>query len=254
MRNYFDLSGRAAVVTGASRGIGKAIAKGLANAGAGVMVSDVLDTSGAVEEINASSAEGKAVGRETDVTDREAVRELMEETRAGFGTVDILVNNAGIYDPSPFEDLEDADWDRTLDVNLNGAYSCSKEAGKHMIDQGGGSIINVASVAGLFAFQDSGAYNVSKGGLLQLTRTIATEWGEHGIRANAICPGVIETDMTEDLLEDESFQEMINRRVSLERTGQPEEIAPTAVYLASDASSYMTGHAMVLDGGWTCHL
>lgn len=252
--DYFDLSGTSAVVTGASRGIGKAIARGLAEAGASVMLSDVLDPSDAVEDLNDADHPGQVAGREADVTDRQAVRQLVDVTCDRFGGLDVLVNNAGIYHREPMEDLNEDTWQQTLDVNLTGPFYCAQEAGEVMIEQGSGSIINIASVAGLRASQDSGAYNVSKGGLLQFTRSLATDWGSHGIRANAICPGIIETEMTHDLLQDDAFKNKIENQVSLQRTGQPDEIAPAAIYLASDASSYMTGHALVLDGGWTCHL
>ncbi len=123
-----------------------------------------------------------------------------------------------------------------------------------MIEQESGSIVNITSVAGLLAFANSTSYNISKGGVLQLTRSLANEWGEYGIRIYAICPGVFETEMTEDMLDDEDFVEDLKQKVPLNRTGTSDELAPAGVYLASEASSYMTGHALVIDGGWTCHL
>jgi gluconate 5-dehydrogenase len=248
----FNLKGKVAVVTGAARGLGAAIAEGLAEAGADLLVSDVLETD-EVEQRLSEHTDG-VLGMEVDVTDRSDVREMVEAARTELGGLDILVNNAGILRSAPAEDLSDADWDDVIDINLTGQYLCAQEAGKVMIEQESGSIINVASVAGLQAFEGSASYNSSKGGVVMLTKTLAVEWGEQNVRVNAICPGSFETDMTDDLLEDESFQDMIRNRVPLQRVGNPEELVGTAVYLASDAASYTTGETITVDGGWTAGL
>jgi NAD(P)-dependent dehydrogenase (short-subunit alcohol dehydrogenase family) len=248
----FDLSEQVAIVTGGSRGLGKSMAEGLARAGASILLSDVLDTTEAVEELREYTDD--VIGVETDVTDRDDVRSMVNRAESELGGLDILINNAGIFRPGPAEDLPDEDWDEVLDVNLRGQYICAQEAGKIMRSQNSGKIINIASVAGLQAFDESVSYNASKGGVVMLTKSLAVEWGEHDIQVNAICPGSFRTAMTEDLLEDEAFQQMIQNRVPLGRVGNPEELAGTAVYLASDASSYTTGETLVVDGGWTAGL
>lgn len=252
MGNLFDLTGKTAIVTGGARGLGRAMTLGLAGAGADVAVSDIIDTKEAVKGIRALGR--KAIGIKTDVGDEESVRAMVEKTVAEFGGVDILVNNAGIFRISPAENMKAEDWDAVLGVNLRGQLLCAKEAGRHMIKQGSGKIINIASVAGLAAFPESAAYNASKAGVILLTKTLAAEWGKHNIQVNAVCPGLFETDMTRDLTGDSSFMEFIKERVPLGRGARPEELAGTIIFLASRASDYVTGHALVIDGGWTSML
>ncbi len=252
MKNLFDLKNKVAIVTGASRGLGKAMALGLAAEGASVVITDVLDTAGAVKEAEALGV--KAMGLKTDVSDAASVEAMAEQTVQKFGTIDILINNAGVYYPTPAEGIKEKDWNRIMEINLKGALLCARTVGARMIKQKSGSIINIASVAGISAFAQSAAYNCSKAALIMLTKTLAAEWAPHGIRVNAICPGIFATDMTKDMLEDKGFQEMVKRGVPLGRYAVPEELAGAAVYLASDAASYTTGHALVVDGGWTIHL
>ncbi|MBE7413820.1 MAG: glucose 1-dehydrogenase [Deltaproteobacteria bacterium] len=252
MNGLFDLAGKAAIVTGGARGLGRAMALGLAGAGADVAVSDIIDTKEAVDGIRALGR--KAIGVKADVGDEGSVRALVEKTIEDLGRVDVLVNNAGIFRISAAENMKTEDWDAVLDVNLRGQLLCAKEAGRHMIRQRSGKIINIASVAGLAAFPESAAYNASKAGVILLTKTLAAEWGKHNIQVNAICPGLFETDMTRDLTGDSSFMAFIRERVPLGRGARPEELAGTAVFLASRASDYVTGHALVIDGGWTAML
>ena len=250
--DLFDLTGKVAIVTGASRGLGEAMAMGLAKAGANVVVTDILDTKETVDEIKKLGRE--SIGIKVDVSKKEDVKTLVQETMEKFGRIDILVNNAGIFRMVPAETMGEEDWDKVIAVNLKGEFLCAQEVGKQMIKQKSGKIINIASVAGKFAFAQSAAYNASKAGVILLTRTLAVEWGKHNIQVNAICPGVFATAMTEDFLKDGDFLQMIKTRVPLARYGNPEELVGTVVYLASKASDYTTGHAIVVDGGWTAGL
>lgn len=248
----FDLKGKVAVVTGASRGLGRAMALGLAQAGANVVITDVLDTKKAVKGIEALGR--KSLGLNVDVTNKNQIDEMVKKTVAKFKKIDIFINNAGVYFATPMPDMKEEDWDKIIDVNLRGSTMCARAVGKQMIKQKSGNIINIASVAGIMAFAQSAAYNESKAALIMLTKTLATEWAKYNIRVNAICPGVFVTDMTKGLLKDKGFQQMIKASVPMGRSGNPDELAGAAVYLASNASSYTTGHALVVDGGWTIHL
>ncbi|MBU1018148.1 glucose 1-dehydrogenase [Patescibacteria group bacterium] len=251
-KQLFDLKGKVAVVTGASRGLGFAMAKGLAQQGANIVITDVLPTAKAVKKIESLGV--KAMGLKVDVTSPKHIDAMVKKVVSRFKKIDILINNAGIYYPTPVKDLKEKEWNKLIDINLKGTLMCSQTVGKQMIRQKSGNIINVASVAGLMAFAQSAAYNVSKAGIIMLTKTLAAEWASFGIRVNAICPGVFVTDMTKGLLKDKGFQKMIKASVPLQRSGTPDELAGAAVYLASDASSYTTGHFLVVDGGWTIHL
>lgn len=252
MDNLFSLKGKIAIVTGAGRGLGKAIALGLASAGADIVVSDVIDTAETVAEVQKLGV--KAIGVKTDVTNKKDIEDLVATAIKTFGKIDILVNNAGVVKQGPSEDISEKDWDFVISVNLKGEFTCSQEVGKQMIKQKSGSIINIASIAGILGSAQTAAYCASKAGIILMTKTLAVEWGKYGIRVNAICPGLFVTDMTKDFVKDPNFMQMIKTRVSLGRYGNPQELAGTAVYLASDAASYTTGHALVADGGWTAGL
>ena len=252
MNELFSLAGKVAIVTGASRGLGRAIATGLAEAGASIVAADILDPSEMVEELTRLGRQ--ALGLRVDVTKRADVEAMVRRAVEKLGRVDILVNNAGIFRTAAAEDLAEEDWDRVIEVNLKGQFLCAREAGQQMMKQQSGVIINVASVAGILAFAQSAAYNASKAGIILLTKTLAVEWGKHNIRVNAICPGLFHTAMTQDLADTEEFRGMVKARVPLGRGGQPEELMGTVIYLASEASRYMTGHALVVDGGWTAGL
>lgn len=252
MESLFDLSGKTALVTGGARGLGRAMAVALANAGADVAVSDMIDTGEAIDEIMAAGR--TALGLRADVAEPDEVRGMVEEAVAVLGRIDILVNNAAIHRMAPAEETRTEDWDEVIRVNLRGQFLSAREAGLRMIRQRSGKIINIASVAGLAAFSGSSAYSVSKAGLIQLTRSLAAEWGAHNVQVNAICPGIFETPMTAGFLKEGSFVDYIKRRVPLSRAGFAHELAGTVVYLASRASDYMTGHALVIDGGWTACL
>jgi len=252
MNDLFDLTGKVAVVTGASRGLGKAIAIGLATAGANVVVTDVLDTSEAVREIKNLGRE--AIGIKVDVSKKEDINSMVQQAVKKFGRIDILVNNAGILRMSPTEDINEGDWNLVMGINLKGQFLCAQAVGKQMIKQKSGNIINMASVAGQFGFPMAAAYDCSKGGVILLTKALAAEWAKYNVRVNAIAPGVFETPMTSDMLKTKEFNQTIKMNVPMGRPGNPKELAGVVVFLASDASSYVTGHVLVVDGGWTAGL
>ena len=248
----FSLSGKTAIVTGASRGLGRAMALGLAQAGANIVITDVLDTKKTVKEIEALGV--KAMGLKVDVTKVKDIDSMVKKTMQKFKKIDILINNAGIYFATPVASMAEKEWDKIISVNLKGNLLCARAVGKEMIKQKSGAIVNIASVAGIMAFAQSAAYNSSKAAIIMLTKTLAAEWAKDGIRVNVICPGVFATDMTKGLLTDKGFQTMIKTKVPMARYGTPDELMGAALYLASDASSYTTGLALVVDGGWTVAL
>ncbi len=252
MTAIFDLTGKAALVTGGARGLGRAMAEGLARAGADVAVTDIVPTDGVVAELKKTG--NRAAGIRCDVRKPKDVEKAVAKAVKELKGLDILVNNAGIYTAAPAEDATAEDWKKVIDVNLTGQFFFAREAGKYMIKKRSGKIINVSSVAGLFGSAESAAYCASKAGVILLTKTLAVEWGRFNIQVNAICPGLFATAMTEEIIKDKEYMAMVKARVPLSRCGLPPELAGTAVYLASHASDYMTGHALVIDGGWTAGL
>ncbi len=246
-----NLSGKVAVVAGGGRGIGKAIALRLAEAGA-----DVVPTSRTSAQVEEVVSEIRALGRRSlaqtcDISETSQIEALVGRVVKDFGRIDILVNASGI---SPIwkgiESITDSEWDKILGVNLRGAFLLSREIGKKMIALGnGGSVIHIASVAGMVKTQSIGAYAVSKAALIGLTRVQAAEWAKHKIRVNAIAPGWVLTDMARPVLEHPALWEEMKRAIPLQRYAKPEEIAPLALYLASEDSSYATGQVFVIDGG-----
>jgi NAD(P)-dependent dehydrogenase (short-subunit alcohol dehydrogenase family) len=252
MEKMFEINNKVAIVTGASRGLGKAIAVGLAKAGANVVVTDVLDISYTVKEIK--KLEKQVIGFKVDVSKKKDVEKMVKQTMNKFGKIDILVNNAGILRMGNAETMKQEDWDKVIQVNLTGQFLCAQAVGKQMIKQKSGKIINIASIAGLAGYATSAPYSASKAGIILMTKTLAVEWGRFNIQVNAICPGVFATDMTDAFLNDKQFMDMIKARVPLGRYATPEQLVGTVIYLASTASDYMTGHALVIDGGWTAGL
>lgn len=254
MSRLFDLTGKVAIVTGGSGGLGSVMALGLAEAGAKIAIADILDSSGTISQIKKLGRE--AVGLKADVTKRDDAEKMVQQVVKKFGKIDILLNCAGVFRPGASEDLKEEDWDKTIAVNLKGTFLCAQAVGKQMIKQKSGSIINISSVAGQFAFvhpasKNSVSYNASKAGVILLTKTLAAEWGKYNIRVNAICPGTFLTEMTTILLKDKRYSQMMKERVPLGRPGVPKELVGTVIYLASNASDYVSGQALTVDGGWS---
>jgi NAD(P)-dependent dehydrogenase (short-subunit alcohol dehydrogenase family) len=251
----FRLDERTAIVTGGNRGIGRAIAEALAEAGADVVVANRDAASG--EEAAAEIAESTGVETlavETDVADEESVKRMVETVVEAFGTIDVLVNNAGIVVHEAAETMTTDEWDAVIDVNLRGTFFCSKYVGREMMDSGGGSILSVSSMSALVANypQRQVSYNASKGGIESFTRQLASEWAEHDIRVNTVAPGYIRTDNTDQAdAVDPEIDEVWKSEMLMDEIAGPEDVAPAAVFLASDASRYMTGASIVVDGGYT---
>ena len=252
-RELFDLSGRVAIVTGGGSGLGRQMARALAEMGANVVL--CARKAARCEETAAElSALGiRALGLRCDVTVADDVRAMVERAKAEFGRVDILVNNAGRAWVAPAATMAVEDWRRVIDVNLTGAFLCAQAAGNVMIAQGGGKIINIASVAGLGGalpeVLDSVAYNASKGGLVNLTRDLAVKWGRHRINVNAIAPGWFPSQMSSGIVE--RLGDRLGRAVPLGRIGGEDDLKGAVVYLASRASDYVTGQILAIDGGHT---
>ena len=246
----FSLKGKVAIVTGGSRGIGKAIALTYAEAGA-----DVCIASRTVDDLEKVASEIRALGRKalvvpTNVALKADVDNMVEQTIKELGTIDILVNNAGMNIMVPLMELREDGWDKVMNNNLKSGYLCSQAAAtKCMIEKKSGVIINVSSIAGRFPIYQLGAYSVAKAGVVMLTRVLSWELSEHGIRVNGIGPGLIHTDLGDPVMSAPALEFMVNVGVPMKRMGEPEEIIGAALYLASGASSYMSGQTMYIDGG-----
>lgn len=242
-----DLSGKVALVTGAGRGIGRAIAGALAGSGAAVAINDI---DAASAERAAGELAGGARAFPADVANPDAVARLVEAVTAHFGRLDILVNNAGIEPKAPVLELSIADWGRTLDVNLSAAFYTSQVAGRIMRAAGGGVIVNIASIAGHnIPLPNRASYVASKAGLIGFTRECAREFAAYGIRVNAVCPGVIETEMTAESGSNPAQLEKWLADIPQGRLGQPADVAGLVLFLCSDGAAYLTGQAINVDGG-----
>jgi NAD(P)-dependent dehydrogenase (short-subunit alcohol dehydrogenase family) len=247
--SLFSLENRVAVVTGAASGLGRAIAVGLAAAGARVVAADLPGT-----ELGALAAEiGEAcTGVEADVAVRSQVEALAEQALAGSGRVDVLVNCAGIGGRGAAAEYPEELWERVLQVNLTGTFLCCQAFGRAMLGAGSGSIVNIASIGGLVGYAGSLGYQASKGGVVQMTRTLAVEWAGRGVRVNAIAPCPFETPVVARQREAEpDLYPAMLARIPIGRIGEPDEIVGPALFLASDASAMVTGHILVVDGGYT---
>jgi NAD(P)-dependent dehydrogenase (short-subunit alcohol dehydrogenase family) len=248
----FRLDGKVAIVTGASRGLGRVMAGALAEAGASVVVTARTPEAAeaAATEIGGSSRL-KTLGLAVDVTRADDVEEMVSRTVGAFGRVDILVNNAGINIRGPIETLTEGDWDAVIDTNLKGPWLCCRAVAKLLKSQGSGRVINVSSMLGEISLPDRTPYCSSKGGLTLLTKTLALEWAPYGVTVNALCPGPFLTDINKPLLKDPDVRAAMEAKVPLGRWGDPAELGPAIVFLASDASSFMTGATLFIDGGYT---
>lgn len=247
----FSLTGRAAMVTGGARGIGRSLAEALAEAGANVAI---VDMNMALAESTAHDIQKlgvDALALALDVTDAVQVGKVVNAIHDQWGRLDIAVNSAGIARRNPSEQIEEAEWDAILDVNLKGVFLCCQAEGRVMLAQGSGSIINVASMSGQIVNrpQQHAHYNASKAGVVQVTRTLAAEWAPRGVRVNSLSPGHTNTPMTAHASAEDRSIWVSNTPMG--RLGEPADLQGAVIYLASDASSYVTGHDLVMDGGYT---
>ena len=251
-QNLFDLTGKVAVVTGGNGGIGLGIAMGLAGAGANIVIAarSVEKTAQALENIRALGVE--AHGITVDVTQEPAIQRIVTSTIDHMGRLDILVNNSGIAVRAQPQELTAAQWDSVVDVNLRAAFLASKAAYAQMVKAGGGKVINVGSMYSIFGSDWGAPYAASKGGLVQLTKSLAVAWAKDNIQVNAVLPGWIVTDLTRGIQDaDPNRYDNISRRIPTGRWGEPSELAGAAVFLASTASDYVTGATLAIDGGYS---
>lgn len=248
----FDLQGRTALVTGAARGLGRAISLALAHAGADVALGllDANRDGGLAKELENMGR--KAVPLQMDMSKMDQIFSAIDQAVSHFGRLDILVNNAGIAPENPAENVREADFDATLAVNLKGTFFASQAAGRVMIRQKYGRIINMSSQAGFTALPTESVYCMTKAGIAHLTKCLSVEWGKHNITVNAVAPTFIHTPGTEEYLANpQNRADTIERIAALHRIGEPMEVAGAVVFLASDAASLITGHTILIDGGWT---
>ena len=251
-KNLFDLHGRTALITGGNGGIGLGIAKGFAESGANIAIAGRNTTK--TEEVVANFRERNtsAIGIEVDVADQESVQDMIGNTLEAFGRIDILVNNAGIGIRNLPHEYPLEDWNKVIDINLTGAFLCSKAVYPNMKTRGSGKIINIGSMTSIFGLDWAVAYASSKGGIVQLTKTLAVSWAKDGIQANSILPGWIHTDLTQGIKDNfQNRYDHILSRIPEGRWGEPSDLSGTAVFLASDASNYVTGVSIPVDGGYT---
>src|SRR5450631_3135705 len=245
-----DLTNKSAVVIGGTSGIGLALTKALAQAGA-----NVVPTGRRAEQVAAAAAEVKALGRRSivqpcDVTDTASVDQLLQAATAEFGSVQILVNCAGRTKRTPTLEVPDSEWNAILETNLNGTMRACRVFGRHMIERGYGRIINIASISSFVALSEVAAYAASKAGVASLTRSLAVEWSKKGVTVNSIAPGVFRTDLNANRLDNSPRGQELLMRTPMGRFGKTEELIGAAIYLASDAASFVTGQTLVVDGGF----
>lgn len=249
----FSLDGETAIVTGAAQGLGKQMAAGLTEMGADVAIADV-NGEGAKETAAELDGENNAIAVEVDVTSESSVETMVETVTDRLGPIGVLVNNAGIAANDPAEEMSIDTWRSVLAVNLDGVFLCAKHVGRQMLDRGEGRIVNVASMSGFDVNvpQKQASYNASKAGVTMLTKSLAVEWADRGVRVNAIAPGYMRTKLVDEVLSaDPEMEEIWTENTPLGRLGRPEELQELVVYLASDASSFMTGSTVLIDGGYT---
>jgi gluconate 5-dehydrogenase len=247
----FDLTGQVAIVTGASRGLGQYFATALAKAGA-----DLVLTSRKREALAAFESEIEALGRravslELDVRSQESIEKMAADAEAAFGQIHILVNNAGCNIRKPALDVTWADWNQILDTNLRGTFFVAQAVARHMIAKGYGRIVNIGSVTSVFGYAGLAPYGASRGGVRQMTMSLAADWGKHGVTVNCLAPGWFQTEQNKVLYEDAAWVEYLVERIPMKRPGQPHDLDGAIVFLASEASRYVTGQTLLVDGGIT---
>lgn len=245
----FRLDGKVAIVTGSGRGLGRAMAVALAQAGA-----DVVVTARSFEQVQETAQEIEKLGRkclpvQTDVTSSDDVDALIRKTLDHFGGIDILINNVGMAIVKDLMNTSLEEWQKQIDTNLTSAYLCCRAVGKHMLEKGSGKIVNVATVAGVRGKWKMSGYGASKAGVIQLTKTLAIEWARYNVSVNCIIPGIFYTSATKSALDNDEIREVRIRKVPLKRIGEPEDIGPLAVFLSSEASAFITGAIIPIDGG-----
>ena len=247
----FDLTGRVAIMTGAGRGLGRTMALALAAAGADLALASRTgsELESLVEEVEALGR--RAIAVPTDVTSPEACEAMVAAALDGLGRLDVLVNNAGMNVRKPALELTPDEFDSVLQVNLKGYYNSARAAGRHFVAQRSGKLINVSSILGSVALPNQAAYASSKGAIDQLTKVLAIEWAEASVQVNSLAPTYFETDLTRPLYEDPERKAFIEDRTPMGRWGQPHELAGAVIFLASDASNFVTGQTILVDGGWT---
>jgi NAD(P)-dependent dehydrogenase (short-subunit alcohol dehydrogenase family) len=250
--DQFRLGGRNALITGGSKGLGRAIADALAGAGANVCLVSrhQNEAQAAAEQIQAGTGQ-RAIALEADVSDSAQVKPMVERAIAGLGHLDILINNAGTNVRNNIVDYTDEDWHKVLHTNLSSAFYCCRAIGPHLIERGWGRVVNLASIMALTSLPGRVAYASTKAGLIGMTKTLALEWAPHGITVNALCPGPFATEMNLPLLENPEVREQWTSRIPLGRWGNVEEVGAAALYLCSEPAAFVTGHTLYIDGGWT---
>jgi len=249
--NTIDLSGKVAIVTGSTKGIGFGLALALAKAGADITVvsRNQSDCEKAAQTIQAVGRQALPVA--ADITKQNDIKNLVEKTLDHFGQIDILVNNAGTAITKRAEEITEEDWDRVLNVDLKGVFFCAQAVGRQMIAQKQGKIINIASIMGLVGDRQILPYCAAKGGVVQMTKALALEWARYNIQVNALCPGYVKTPMNQEDLAQEKIYNHIIKKIPMRRLGEISDLIGATVFLASNFSDYMTGQTLVIDGGWT---
>ena len=249
----FDLTGKTALITGGGRGIGLATARKFAGAGADVIIAEFIAENGRAAAAEVESMGRKSMFIEVDVRRSESVNQMAAAALAAFPQIDILVCNAGIAQAVPAEETSDFDWQNMIDTNLSGVFYCCRALGNHMLGRGSGVIVNLASMSGMIVNkpQPQAHYNAAKAAVILLTKSLAAEWADRGVRVNCVSPGYIGTDMTKPALSNEEWAAMWHEMTPMGRIGEPEDIANAIHYLASPAAKFATGTNLVVDGGYT---